>query len=98
MQLAMVLVVVPLPYSPGVTPVCWHRASEAVAGCDYLLHVASPFPAGVPAHEDELIVPARAGTLRVLRAASRRIRPSLFWGARTPPIRSIDRRRRCTRR
>jgi nucleoside-diphosphate-sugar epimerase len=43
--------------------------AQAVAGCDYLLHVASPFPAGVPAHEDELIVPARAGTLRVLRAA-----------------------------
>ena len=42
---------------------------EAVAGCDYVLHVASPFPAGAPAHEDELIVPAREGTLRVLRAA-----------------------------
>jgi nucleoside-diphosphate-sugar epimerase len=42
---------------------------EAVAGCDYVLHVASPFPAGVPKHEDELIVPAREGTLRVLRAA-----------------------------
>src|SRR5579872_5727985 len=32
--------------------------SEAVAGCDYVLHVASPFPANVPKHEDELIVPA----------------------------------------
>lgn len=42
---------------------------EAVAGCDYVLHVASPFPAGVPKHEDELIVPARDGALRVLRAA-----------------------------
>jgi nucleoside-diphosphate-sugar epimerase len=42
---------------------------EAVAGCEYVLHVASPFPANVPKHEDELIVPARAGTLRVLRAA-----------------------------
>jgi nucleoside-diphosphate-sugar epimerase len=42
---------------------------EAVAGCDYVLHVASPFPAGVPQHEDDLIVPAREGTLRVLRAA-----------------------------
>lgn len=42
---------------------------EAVAGCDYVLHVASPFPAGVPKHEDELIVPAREGALRVLRAA-----------------------------
>ena len=43
--------------------------SEAVAGCEYVLHVASPFPAGVPQHEDELIVPAREGALRVLRAA-----------------------------
>ena len=43
--------------------------AEAAAGCEYVLHVASPFPAGVPKHEDELIVPAREGALRVLRAA-----------------------------
>ncbi len=43
--------------------------SAAVAGCEYVLHVASPFPAGAPQHEDELIVPAREGALRVLRAA-----------------------------
>jgi len=43
--------------------------AEAVAGCDYVLHVASPFPANAPKHEDELIVPAREGALRVLRAA-----------------------------
>ncbi len=42
---------------------------EAVAGCDYVLHVASPFPAKVPKDEDELIVPAREGALRVLRAS-----------------------------
>ncbi len=42
---------------------------EAVAGCDFVLHVASPFPSGVPKHEDELIIPAREGALRVLRAA-----------------------------
>ena len=42
---------------------------EAAAGCDYVLHVASPFPLGVPKHEDDLIVPAREGALRVLRAA-----------------------------
>jgi dihydroflavonol-4-reductase len=42
---------------------------QAVAGCDYVLHVASPFPAGVPRDEDELIVPARDGALRVLRAS-----------------------------
>ena len=43
--------------------------AQAVAGCEYVLHVASPLPPGVPKHEDELIVPAREGTLRVLRAA-----------------------------
>ncbi|MFI6344720.1 SDR family oxidoreductase [Streptomyces sp. NPDC050560] len=43
--------------------------AAAMDGCDYVLHTASPFPAGMPRHEDELIVPAREGTLRVLRAA-----------------------------
>ncbi|MGC1520982.1 MAG: aldehyde reductase [Steroidobacteraceae bacterium] len=43
--------------------------AEAAAGCDFVLHVASPFPASVPKHEDELIVPAREGALRALRAA-----------------------------
>jgi nucleoside-diphosphate-sugar epimerase len=42
---------------------------EAVAGCDFVLHVASPLPPSVPKHEDELIVPAREGTLRVLRTS-----------------------------
>jgi len=42
---------------------------EATNGCDYVLHVASPFPEKVPEREDELIVPAREGTLRALRAA-----------------------------
>ena len=43
--------------------------SDAVAGCRHVLHLASPLPAGVPRHADELIVPARDGALRVLRAA-----------------------------
>jgi nucleoside-diphosphate-sugar epimerase len=43
--------------------------AAAVAGCEHVMHVASPFPPGLPKHEDELIVPAREGTLRVLRAA-----------------------------
>jgi nucleoside-diphosphate-sugar epimerase len=43
--------------------------AEAAAGCEHVLHVASPFPAAAPKHEDELIAPAREGTLRVLRAA-----------------------------
>ncbi|MEQ1619451.1 MAG: aldehyde reductase [Terricaulis sp.] len=43
--------------------------AEAVAGCTYVLHVASPFPPAAPKHEDELIVPAREGALRVLKAS-----------------------------
>ncbi len=43
--------------------------AQAVQGCRFVLHVASPFPGKAPKHEDELIVPAREGTLRVLRAA-----------------------------
>ncbi|HAP77568.1 MAG TPA: aldehyde reductase [Acidimicrobiaceae bacterium] len=43
--------------------------ADAVAGCDVVHHVASPLPAAPPKHADELIVPARDGTLRVLRAA-----------------------------
>ncbi|MGH3174875.1 MAG: NAD-dependent epimerase/dehydratase family protein, partial [Streptosporangiaceae bacterium] len=41
----------------------------AMAGCEEVHHVASPFPAVQPDDPDELIVPAREGTLRVLRAA-----------------------------
>jgi nucleoside-diphosphate-sugar epimerase len=44
----------------------WPEAAEA---CDYVLHVASPIPPNVPKNDDELIVPAREGALRVLRAA-----------------------------
>jgi len=43
--------------------------AQAASGCRYVLHVASPFPPHVPKHEDELIIPAREGALRVLRAA-----------------------------
>jgi dihydroflavonol-4-reductase len=43
--------------------------ADAVAGCRYVLHVASPFPPVQPKDPDELIVPAREGALRVLRAA-----------------------------
>jgi dihydroflavonol-4-reductase len=42
---------------------------EAVDGSDFVLHVASPYPPDEPNNEDEVIVPARDGTLRVLRAA-----------------------------
>ncbi|MGO8279630.1 NAD-dependent epimerase/dehydratase family protein, partial [Rhizobium ruizarguesonis] len=44
---------------------------EAVFGCDYVLHTASPFPANQTDDPNDLIVPASDGTLRVLSAASR---------------------------
>ena len=43
--------------------------AEAVAGCEHVLHVASPMPKVDPANEDDVIRPARDGALRVLRAA-----------------------------
>ena len=43
--------------------------AQAMAGCSHVAHVASPLPAGVPKDADELIVPARDGALRALRAA-----------------------------
>lgn len=42
----------------------------AVAGCDYVLHVASPLGKDNPKDPDALIVPARDGALRVLRFAT----------------------------
>jgi len=44
----------------------WDKAME---GCDYVLHVASPFVVKVPKDENELIKPAVEGTLRALKAA-----------------------------
>lgn len=44
--------------------------AAAVAGCTYVEHVASPFPATEPDDENELVRPAVDGTLRVLRAAA----------------------------
>ena len=43
--------------------------SEAIAGCKYVLHVASPFIIANPEDENEMISPAVDGTLRVLSAA-----------------------------
>jgi nucleoside-diphosphate-sugar epimerase len=43
--------------------------AAAVAGCDYVLHVASPLGGGANDDAEALIPPARDGTLRVLRAA-----------------------------
>ena len=43
----------------------------AMAGCDYVLHVASPLGGDATQDGDALIAPARDGTLRVLRAATK---------------------------
>jgi nucleoside-diphosphate-sugar epimerase len=43
---------------------------DAANGCLYVLHVASPFPSQPPKHENDLIIPAREGTLRILKAAA----------------------------
>ncbi|MEM9997572.1 MAG: aldehyde reductase [Bacteroidota bacterium] len=45
----------------------WHRAMEGVT---HVQHVASPFFAAQPDDPDEMVVPAREGTLNVLRAAT----------------------------
>jgi len=42
----------------------------AIDGCEFVLHVASPFPLAQPKDAQELIVPAREGALRVLRLAN----------------------------
>ena len=44
---------------------------EAAWDCDYLLHPASPFITYEPKDENELIKPAKKGTLRALRAANK---------------------------
>jgi len=46
----------------------WDKAME---GCDFVLHVASPFVVKVPKDENEIIKPAVEGTLRALKAAKR---------------------------
>ena len=43
--------------------------AEAVAGMDFVQHVASPFPSGVPKDPNDLIRPATDGALRVLKAS-----------------------------
>jgi nucleoside-diphosphate-sugar epimerase len=43
--------------------------AAALEGVEEVHHVASPIPSAQPTDPDELIIPARQGTLRVLRAA-----------------------------
>ena len=58
-------------------PLTFHAATlekddgwgEAVSGCRYVLHVASPVPIQQPKDPNELVGPARDGALRVLKAA-----------------------------
>ena len=44
---------------------------DAMWDCDYLMHVASPFVIEDPKDENELITPAKEGTLRALNAAKK---------------------------
>ena len=44
---------------------------KAMQGCTYVLHVASPFPLREEGDPNDVIRPAREGTLRVLEAAAR---------------------------
>ncbi|MES2742528.1 MAG: NAD-dependent epimerase/dehydratase family protein [Pseudomonadota bacterium] len=66
----------------------------AVAGCDYVLHVAAPVGVAAPRDPNELIVPTRDGALRVLRAACRaRVRRVVMTSAIEacrPPLSSAD--------
>jgi len=43
---------------------------ELTKNIDYIQHIASPFPTKVPKHEDDLIIPAKQGTLNILKAAT----------------------------
>jgi uncharacterized protein YbjT (DUF2867 family) len=44
--------------------------AEAVAGCEYVMHVASPMPPKAPKSEDELIVPAPRSRRKLARQIS----------------------------
>ena len=44
---------------------------DAVKGCEYVLHVASPFSVREPNNEDEYIKPACEGTIRALKFAQK---------------------------
>ncbi len=70
---------------------------EAMAGVTFLQHLASPLPAQLPKDADELIIPARDGALRALKAAKaagvkRAVMTSSFasigygWGDQRPDV------------
>lgn len=68
--------------------------SAAMAGCDYVLHVASPLGLDAPQHLEDMVAPARDGTLRILRAAThagvRRVVMTSAATVATPPLQSPD--------
>ncbi|MEL7118697.1 MAG: aldehyde reductase [Bacteroidota bacterium] len=45
--------------------------SKIIPGHEYVLHIASPFPRTLPKNDDELVIPAKKGTLSVLQAAAK---------------------------
>ncbi len=45
----------------------WKKAMESI---DAIIHIASPFPTSLPKNEDDLIIPAKKGTLNILKAAT----------------------------
>lgn len=66
----------------------------AVAGCDYVLHVASPLGGGDPNDKESLVAPARDGALRVLRAGAKagvkRVVMTSAATVATPPMKSAE--------
>ena len=66
----------------------------AVAGCDYVLHVASPLGTDAPKDPNVLILPARDGALRILRAATqarvKRVVLTSSTAAASPQLHSAD--------
>ncbi|WMJ69344.1 NAD-dependent epimerase/dehydratase family protein [Stenotrophomonas sp. 24(2023)] len=68
--------------------------AEAVQGCDYVLHVASPLGIAGNSDPEALATAARDGTLRVLRAAVaanvRRVVMTSAATTATPPLQSAD--------
>jgi len=66
----------------------------AAAGCDYVLHVASPLGVDNPKDPNVLITPARDGALRALKAATKagvkRVVMTSSVAAASPPEASAD--------
>ena len=64
--------------------------AEAMAGCDFVLHVASPLGHGATKDRMSLVGPARDGTLRVLKAAAnagvKRVVMTSAAAAARPPL------------